>query len=74
MPHSGRSKGLQFALLGLYPAAMKRFSLLLAAIAFFSASCERHEFEGPNGTKQLHEHGHHGDHHGDDHGKDKEHH
>ena len=53
---------------------MKRFSLLLAALAFFTASCERHEFEGPNGTKQLHEHGHHGDHHGDDHGKDKEHH
>lgn len=35
---------------------MKLFSLLLAAIAFSGVSCERHEFEGPDGTKQLHEH------------------
>jgi len=47
---------------------MKRFSLLLAAIAFFGASCERHDFEE---TRKLHEHGdHHGDSHGDDHGHD----
>jgi hypothetical protein len=35
---------------------MKLFSLLLVAIALLGASCEPHEFEGPNGTKQLHEH------------------
>ena len=65
-----RSKGLQFEVVELQNAAMKRFSLLLAAIAFFSASCERHEFEGENGTKQLHAHGKG---HGDDHAKDKDH-
>ena len=65
LPNLGGSKGLQFVLPELQNAAMKRFSLLLAALAFFTASCERHEFEGPNGTKQLHEHGHHGDDHGD---------
>lgn len=43
---------------------MKLFSLLIVAVAFASVSCERHEFEGPNGTKQLHEHGHHDDHAG----------
>lgn len=35
---------------------MKRFSLLVVAAALAGISCERHEFEGPNGTKQLHEH------------------
>jgi hypothetical protein len=34
---------------------MKLFSLLVLAVAFAGVSCERHEFEGPNGTKQLHE-------------------
>ncbi|MGB0292792.1 MAG: hypothetical protein ACPGIA_09460 [Luteolibacter sp.] len=49
--------------------------MLLVAIAFFSASCERHDFEGPNGTKQLHGHGDHQDGvHGDGHGQDKQHH
>ncbi len=42
---------------------MKPFFLMIVAVAFASVSCERHEFEGENGTKQLH-HGH-GDHHGD---------
>jgi len=35
---------------------MKLFSLLLVAVAVLGVSCERHEFEGPDGTKQLHEH------------------
>jgi hypothetical protein len=35
---------------------MKLFSLLLVAVALTGASCERHEFEGPDGTKRLHEH------------------
>ncbi len=37
---------------------MKFFSLplvLLVATFVFAASCERHEFEGPDGTKQLHQ-------------------
>ena len=36
--------------------AMKLFSLLVAVVAMSGVSCERHPFEGPNGTKQLHEH------------------
>jgi hypothetical protein len=38
---------------------MKRVPMLLAAIAFALGACERHEFEGPDGTKRLseqHEH------------------
>ena len=35
---------------------MKFISLLLVAVAMSGVSCERHEFEGPNGTKHLHEH------------------
>jgi hypothetical protein len=55
---------------------MKLFSLLVLAVAFAGVSCERHEFEGPNGTKQLHEHSStHGTaaNHGDqaDHGAEK---
>ena len=34
---------------------MKRFSLLLVAASVLGVSCERHEFEGPDGTRQLHE-------------------
>jgi len=37
---------------------MKLFSLLIVAGALAGISCERHEFDGPNGTKQLHEHEH----------------
>lgn len=47
---------------------MKLFSLLIMAVALLGVSCERHEFEGPDGTKQLHEkHGAPGAHsaHGD---------
>jgi hypothetical protein len=41
---------------------MKRFTLLFVAAALTGVSCERHEFEGPNGTKQLHEaHASHGE-------------
>jgi len=36
---------------------MKLIHLMLAAAAFCGLSCERHEFEGPDGTKQLHQHG-----------------
>jgi len=32
---------------------MKRVSMLLAAVAFALGACERHEFEGPDGTKRL---------------------
>jgi hypothetical protein len=35
---------------------MKPFSILLVAASLFAVSCERHDFEGPNGTKQLNEH------------------
>jgi hypothetical protein len=38
---------------------MKSFSLLLAVGSMMVISCERHEFEGPDGTKQLSE-SHHG--------------
>jgi hypothetical protein len=34
---------------------MKFFSILVAAVSLVGVSCERHEFEGPNGTKQLNE-------------------
>lgn len=39
---------------------MKLFSLLVVAVSVLGISCERHEFDGPDGTKQLHEH--HGSH------------
>ncbi len=46
--------------------AMKLFSIMVVAVALTGISCERHAFEGPNGTKQLHEpaasHGESGDH------------
>jgi hypothetical protein len=46
-------------------ALMKIYAmLLLAAYGFFAASCERHEFEGPDGTKQIHD-GHGGSAHSD---------
>ncbi|MFZ9935655.1 MAG: hypothetical protein ACO3JG_01205 [Luteolibacter sp.] len=47
---------------------MKLFSLLLVSVSLLGVSCERHAFEGPDGTKQLHEH------HGHDHGHDHDHH
>jgi hypothetical protein len=34
---------------------MKFFSILLLAVSAFAVSCERHEFEGPDGTRQLNE-------------------
>ncbi|MDX1680691.1 MAG: hypothetical protein R3242_08170 [Akkermansiaceae bacterium] len=49
---------------------MKCIFLLLAPLAFFGASCERHDFEE---TRKLHEHGDHGKAHGDEHAKDKSH-
>jgi hypothetical protein len=49
---------------------MKVFFLLVPVFALFGISCERHEFDGEDGTKRLHEH--HGSHdaHGDDAEKD----
>jgi hypothetical protein len=38
-------------------SAMKRFALLSILVAFGLAACERHEFDGPDGTKRLHGHG-----------------
>lgn len=47
---------------------MKRLALLPILFVFTLGACERHEFEGPEGTKRLHEH--HGS-HGEEHeGKD----
>jgi hypothetical protein len=34
---------------------MKFFPILLLAVSACALSCERHEFEGPKGTKQLNE-------------------
>ncbi len=34
---------------------MKRVLMLLAAVAIALGACERHEFEGPDGTKRLSE-------------------
>lgn len=46
---------------GYWGRAMKAFCLLLLVVSGFSVSCERHEFDGPDGTRQLHEpHGAHG--------------
>lgn len=46
---------------------MKRFALLSALVAFVLGSCERHDFDGPNGTKQLNEHHEaHGEHSGEE--------
>jgi|694.fasta_scaffold40890_4 hypothetical protein len=51
---------------------MKRFSsLILVLVCLVGISCERHEFEGPNGTKQLHKHGSgHSDKHADEHAEE----
>ena len=51
---------------------MKRFfSLILVLVWLVGISCERHEFEGPNGTKQLHKHGSgHSDKHADEHAEE----
>lgn len=47
--------GLRFCGESLRSGAMKLSSMLLLAVAMLGISCERHEFEGPNGTKQLNE-------------------
>jgi hypothetical protein len=36
---------------------MKRFALLSFLVTFGLAACERHDFDGPEGTKRLHGHG-----------------
>ncbi len=35
---------------------MKRLALLTLLIGFGLGACERHDFDGPNGTRKLHEH------------------
>lgn len=35
---------------------MKSLSLLLVAASIFAVSCERHDFDGPDGTKHLQDH------------------
>jgi len=46
---------------------MKLFAMLSVLIAFGLAACERHEFDGPEGTKRLHGHGEsHAEHSGDE--------
>lgn len=43
---------------------MKRLALLPILFVFTLGACERHDFEGPEGTKRLHEHhGSHGEEH-----------
>ena len=47
------------------------FSLILVVACLVGISCERHEFEGPNGTKQLHKHGPgHSDKHAEEHAEE----
>jgi hypothetical protein len=65
----GCLEGCVSARSGYGRAEMKSFSVLLVAVSLFAVSCERHEFEGPDGTKQLHQH--HGKSSG--HGEDKAH-
>lgn len=36
---------------------MKRFALLSVLVAFGLGACERHKFDGLEGTKRLHSHG-----------------
>lgn len=57
---------LHFAGLRLLKIPMRFLLLTLAAACACSLSCERHEFEGKQGTKQLHEsHGAHAAPHAD---------
>ncbi|NJM36915.1 MAG: hypothetical protein HC845_03035 [Akkermansiaceae bacterium] len=49
-------------------AAMKLFFALMLAVSFCAVSCERHEFEGPDGTKQFHKSHAAGAGHGDEKG------
>ena len=56
-------RGLRFGQTRLSSNPMKLFTLLLVAVAMSGVSCERHEFDGPNGTKQLNpSHSTHADH------------
>lgn len=48
---------------------MRYLLLILAAATTLPISCERHEFEGHNGTKQLHHP--HGSHHAENATPDK---
>lgn len=36
---------------------MKRYLIITTVLVFGLISCERHDFDGPEGTKRLHEHG-----------------
>lgn len=63
------ASGLPFGGGKVRSGAMKCFSSLILVVAcLVGISCERHEFEGPNGTKQLHKHGSgHSDKHAEEH-------
>jgi hypothetical protein len=55
----------------LRSGAMKFFPFLLVAVSLVAVSCERHDFEGPEGTKQLNQPHGAGAHHAHD--SDEEH-
>ncbi len=60
-------KGCIRAWIGYIGRVMKFFLMTLGVAGGLFISCERQEFEGPNGTKQLHEpHGAAGAGHGAD--------
>ena len=61
----GRDLVLPFDDEPLRGAAMKRFALLPVVVACGLGACERHDFEGSTGTRQLHEHNAHDSHTGD---------
>jgi len=65
------ASGLPFGAEKLRSGAMKFYFLpILVLTCVLGFSCERHEFEGPNGTKQLHKHGAgHSDEHAEKHGE-----
>ncbi len=57
---------------------MKIFSLLSAVAALILCACDRHQWEGEDGVKELYEHheeghGDHGKGHKDEHGKEGTH-
>ncbi|MGJ8723529.1 MAG: hypothetical protein ACSHYB_03140 [Roseibacillus sp.] len=51
---------------------MKTFSLISAVAVLFLSACDRHQWEGKDGVKELYEHEveGHAKGHGDGHGKD----
>jgi hypothetical protein len=63
-----RRSGVAFVQAGLKRAGVKQFAIFSVIFVFGLCGCERHEFEGKDGTKQLHQHhGKDGDHKSDEH-------